>query len=90
MGGDKFKYKPKRGNIRNEKASTYQIGPKQGRMQNIDVNQRTIPKKSEDGSDQFYKQKSNDISASNSWEGQEPRQVAHEVFHKITCNRNVS
>ena len=61
MGGDKFKYKPKRGNIRNEKASTYQIGPKQGRMQNIDVNQRTIPKKSEDGSDQFYKQKSNDI-----------------------------
>ena len=54
MGGDKFKYKPKRGNIRNEKASTYQIGPKQGRMQNIDVNQRTIPKKSEDGSDQFY------------------------------------
>ena len=23
-------------------------------MQNIDVNQRTIPKKSEDGSDQFY------------------------------------
>ena len=30
MGGDKFKYKPKRGNIRNEKASTYQIGPKQG------------------------------------------------------------
>ena len=29
-GVDEFQQKPKRGNIRKEKASTYQIGPKQG------------------------------------------------------------
>ena len=38
--------KTKKGGYRKRKTSTYQEGPKQERTHNIDVNQRTMPKKS--------------------------------------------